>query len=101
MKMGISINTKFSINERAYVLSYARDEGQLISGIVDRIMIKIGDDGTPDPIIYYKMTQTIAFVPPGEFWVQYELGTKEEASILAQSYNKKIAEMYARKALNP
>lgn len=93
----VAINTKFSLEARGYVLSYARDEGRLVSGLIDQIMIKIGEDGTSIPAIFYRMTQTIAFVPPGGYWMEYELGTEQEATVLSNAYNTALADAYRRK----
>jgi hypothetical protein len=91
----MNITTKFDLTSEAFVLSYARDSGELVGGIVDEVVVVVGKDGTSIPSIRYRMTQTMAFVPPGGVWLEYELGTREEATALANAYNRALSAHYS------
>ena len=94
--MGVTAETKFAIEERAFVLAYAREGGQLVGGIIDAIRVDIGWDGTTQPSIWYRMTQTVAFTPPGGLWAEYELGTEAEARTLANAFNRAKSDQLRR-----
>lgn len=89
--MAREIKTKFSVGETVYVLHEARQQGVMAGGMVDKIMVLVGADGTRVPRVYYSMIQTLVFTPPGGYWSEQELGAKDEAKSLADAYHGRMA----------
>lgn len=98
ISLGQTVSTNFSITQKAYVLEAARDSGVLAHGTVSEIKITIGRDGTTIPQVYYKMVQNLLFTPPGGYFAEYQLGTKEQAEALARQYHQAMKRFHEDQA---
>lgn len=79
--------TKFTYQERAYVLNEARDKGLIRGGVITQVIVDIGGNGGPSPTVFYKLDNNSVFTPPGGYWREFELVTHDEAKAEAEAYH--------------
>jgi hypothetical protein len=79
--------TKFNIQQRAYILSEARDKGLIRGGVITRVIIDVGGDGGISPVVFYALENNSVMNPPGGFWREYQLVTEEQARDEAIAYH--------------
>jgi len=82
-----TFTTKFNIQDRAYVLSEARDKGLIRGGVITRVLVDVGGDGGLGPVVFYALENNSVLNPPGGFWREYQLITEAEARAEASTYH--------------
>lgn len=82
-----TFTTKFNIQDRAFVLSEARDKGLIRGGVITRVLVDVGGDGGLSPVVFYAMENNSVINPPGGFWKEFQLITEEEARAEASAYH--------------
>ena len=82
-----NFTTKFNIQERAYILSEARNKGLIRGGVITRIIVDVGGDGGLSPVVFYAMENNSVINPPGGYWREFQLITEVEAREEARAYH--------------
>lgn len=89
-----SITYAFARGSNVYVTAKAREQGLLIGGQVQEIVIRVGMGGGASPVILYRIPVTSIVPPPKDLFEEGLLSSETEARALAKAYHDRRAVLH-------